>query len=77
MTLLKTRTQKVRKELFSLEKRFLRYASLKGKTEDDIMNMSNEDMDNLLFAFFPSIRKADGDHLKLNFLKSIRYGPSA
>ena len=58
------------------KKLFLEYASSKGKNEEDVKKMSNEDMDNLLFSFYPSIRKVDGDHLKLNYLKSIRYGVS-
>ena len=38
--------------------------------------MSNEDIHNLLFSFYPSIRKVDRDNLKLNYLKSIHYGIS-
>ena len=33
-------------------------------------------MDNILYAFFPSISKKDGDLMKLSTLKTIRYGIS-
>ena len=74
-SLLKIRTRKVPKgAINNAKKLFLEYALTKGKTEEDVEKMTAVDLDNLLYGFYPSIRKTDGDHMKLNYLRAVRYG---
>ena len=60
------------------KKFFLGYALTKEKkTEQDVEKIAAEDLESLLFEFYPSVRKTDGDYLKLSYLKTIWYGVSS
>jgi integrase len=56
---------------------FLEYAATKGYTEENVSTLSAADIDQLLFGFYPSVRNKDGDLMKLNSLKTLRYGIAA
>ena len=58
------------------KKAFLEYLYSKGKNEKDVYNMTVSEVDNILFTLYPSIRKRSGELMKLNTLKSIKYGIS-
>ena len=67
-------SKSTKRAINNAKKLFLEYALTKGKTEEDVEKMTAVDLDNLLYGFYPSIRKTDGDHMKLNYLRAIRYG---
>ena len=65
-----------KRTISNARKIFLDFAANRGKKEEDLRRMTANELDDILYAFFPSIRKKDGDLMKLTTLKTIRYGIS-
>ncbi len=53
---------------------FLEYALSKGANGETVSKMTAEELNEILFSFYPSIRRKDKNYMKLNTLKSLRYG---
>jgi hypothetical protein len=74
-SLLESRTSSNTKNAVAQGKKvLLEFLMLKGKKESDIENMTPSELDLVLTEFFPSLRKKNGDLMKTNSVKVIRYG---
>ena len=73
--LLENRTSKKTKETVHQGKKiFLEFLDLKGIKEEDLATMERGTLDSLLCEFYPSLRKKDGELLKISSIKAYNYG---
>ena len=56
---------------------FLEYLKTRGKEERDLTTLTDKELDEIFHLMFLSVKKKGGEEMKLNSLKTLRYGIAA